>query len=116
MNAELTRQIQNALEQCDRYIAKEEPRNPELRPADVAQRLEFYKAHREKLTLMLKTGLVPFQLYSAQTGNQFGQVEAESESDAVDRFAQSKGYKDRHEMWRLATGWQYVSAHVVLKI
>lgn len=51
-----------------------------------------------------------FQLYSSQTGNTFGQVKADSESDAVDRFAQSKGYKDRRDMWDRARGFEYISA------
>lgn len=54
MTPERKRRIVEAIGECDRYIAKEEPRNPKLRPADVAQRLEFYKAHRVKLVTMLE--------------------------------------------------------------
>jgi len=57
MTPERTRRVNEAIAECDRYIAKEEPRNPALRPADVAARLEFYKAHRAKLVAML-TGAI----------------------------------------------------------
>lgn len=53
MNADHKRKILDVIADCDRYIAREEPRNPTLRPADVAQRLEWYKAHRQKLIGML---------------------------------------------------------------
>ena len=55
LTAEYARRIRESIADCDRYIAKEEPRNPLLRPADVAKRLEFYKAHRAKLLAMLAT-------------------------------------------------------------
>lgn len=53
-SASHVRRIVEAIAECDRYIAKEEPRDASLRPADVAKRLEFYKAHRAKLVTMLE--------------------------------------------------------------
>ena len=44
--------IRQAIEECERYIAKESPRSADLRPADVAKHLEFCIAHREKLLQM----------------------------------------------------------------
>lgn len=48
------RKIIEAIAECNRFIDKEEPRNPSLRPADVQQHLEFCKAHRVKLAGMLE--------------------------------------------------------------
>lgn len=53
MTKERSRKILEAIAECDRFIAKEEPRNPELRPADMAQHLEFCKQHKAKLVGML---------------------------------------------------------------
>lgn len=53
-----------------------------------------------------------FQVYSAQTGIVFGDVQATSEQAAVDQFAQQKGYADRHAMWK-AGRFEYVSAAAV---
>lgn len=47
------RRVIEAIAECDRYIAKEGPRNAELRPADAQQHLDFCISHREKLILML---------------------------------------------------------------
>ena len=52
-----------------------------------------------------------FHLYSAQTGSSFGTVQAVSEQDAVDRFAQNRGFKDARAMWA-AGSFEYVSAEV----
>lgn len=46
--------IIEALAETDRFIAKEEPRDPSLRPAAVAALLAKYKAHRAKLVQMLE--------------------------------------------------------------
>ena len=54
-----------------------------------------------------------FQLYSAQTGENRGRVEADSESAALDEFAQQRGYADRHEMWDRNQGLAYISAYAV---
>jgi hypothetical protein len=55
MNSQIQAQaIRQAIEDCNRYIEKEEPRASDLRPTDVAKRLEFYKAHRAKLLGMPK--------------------------------------------------------------
>lgn len=53
MNADRKQRIIDSIADCDRYIAREEPRSADLRPADVAKRLEWYKAHRQKLIQML---------------------------------------------------------------
>lgn len=53
-----------------------------------------------------------YQLYSAQTGSFFGQVQAASESDAVDKFAQARGHANRQAMWK-AGSFEYVSAYVI---
>jgi hypothetical protein len=52
--SEKAKQVRIAIADCDRYIAKEGARNPALRPADVAVRLEWYKEHRIKLLSMLE--------------------------------------------------------------
>ena len=50
---ETTKRIQQAIAECDAFIAKEEPRAADLRPASVAQHLEFCKQHKVKLQRML---------------------------------------------------------------
>lgn len=50
--------IKNAIADCDRFIAKEEPRDASLRPADMQQHLDFCKAHKAKLQNMLSSGAV----------------------------------------------------------
>ena len=50
---ERSRKIIEAIAECDRFIAKEEPRAADLRPADMAQHLEFCKTHKAKLIGML---------------------------------------------------------------
>lgn len=49
-----------------------------------------------------------FHLYSAQTGSSFGTIEATSESDALDRFAQRQGFETASKMWA-AGRFEYVS-------
>lgn len=52
-----------------------------------------------------------FQIYSAQTGDtSFGRVEATSEAEALDRFAQRLGHADRTAMYRDSPGFQWLSA------
>jgi hypothetical protein len=53
MTKEQSRRILEAIAECDRYIAKEGPRAPDLRPASEAQHLEFCKQHKAKLQQML---------------------------------------------------------------
>lgn len=53
MTTETRRRILESIAECDRFIAKESPRSADLRPADVAQRLEFSLAHRQKLIDLL---------------------------------------------------------------
>lgn len=51
----------------------------------------------------------PFRLYSSQTGDSFGTIEAISEDDAVDQFAKRQKFESRQAMWR-AGRFEYVSA------
>ena len=53
MTTQEIRKVIEAIADCDRYIAKEEPRNPSLRPAWAVQHLEFCKQHKAKLQGML---------------------------------------------------------------
>jgi hypothetical protein len=53
MTHEKTRKIIQAIAECDRFIENEEKRSADLRPAAVAQHLEFCKNHRLKLIAML---------------------------------------------------------------
>lgn len=55
LTTEQKRRINQAIAKCDAFIAKEEPRSADLRPAAVAQHLEFCKAHRAKLQNALAT-------------------------------------------------------------
>jgi hypothetical protein len=61
MNATLTteqaRRIRDAIADCDRFIAKEDPRRADLRPADIQKHLDFCKSHKVKLMGMLNTGV-----------------------------------------------------------
>ena len=54
MTQETKRKIEQAIAECFAYIAKEEPRAADLRPADVAQHLAFCKSHVVKLQAMLQ--------------------------------------------------------------
>ena len=49
----LFRSIKKAIADCDRYIAIESPRSADLRPADIAELLQWYIAQRAKLQSML---------------------------------------------------------------
>ena len=42
-----------AIADCDRYITREERLSDDLRPAEVRERLAWYKQHRAKLQDML---------------------------------------------------------------
>jgi hypothetical protein len=53
MTKEQGRRIIEAIAECDRFIAKEEPRRADLRPADIAKYLEFCKQHRLSLIARL---------------------------------------------------------------
>lgn len=52
MTAQQKTSVLSAIADCNRYIAKEAGRNPDLRPADVQERLDWYYAHRAKLLAM----------------------------------------------------------------
>lgn len=58
------------------------------------------------------SSVLGFQLYSAQTGREFGRVEATSERDAVEKFAQSNGWADAKAMWE-AGRFEYIAAAVL---
>jgi adenosine deaminase len=45
--------IIQSIQECDRYIEKEDVRDADLRPPEIQKRLEFYKAHRAKLVTMM---------------------------------------------------------------
>jgi len=45
--------IKSAIADCERFIAKEDPRNVALRPADAQKHLDFCKSHKAKLQAML---------------------------------------------------------------
>lgn len=53
MSSQTRRKIIEAIQECDRFIAKEEPRAADLRPTQVAQMLEHARQHRIKLIGML---------------------------------------------------------------
>ncbi len=50
-----------------------------------------------------------FKVYSAQTGSQFAEIAAQNEEQAIDLFAQGKGFAGRHAMWK-AGRFEYVAA------
>jgi hypothetical protein len=45
--------IIQAIDECSRFIDKEEKRDADLRPSDTQKLLEFYCSHRAKLQQML---------------------------------------------------------------
>lgn len=45
--------IQQAIRDCDRFIAIEGPRSADLRPADIQEALDFSRAHRQKMLQVL---------------------------------------------------------------
>jgi len=53
MTTDRERRILQAIDECDRYIAKESPRSADLRPAEIQKLLDGYIARREKLVEML---------------------------------------------------------------
>lgn len=57
LTKETTRRVLEAIAECDRFIAKEEPRAADLRPADVAKTLAHAKGHKAKLENALVTGV-----------------------------------------------------------
>jgi hypothetical protein len=48
------RRIIQAIDECSRFIDREEKHNPDLRPADTQSLLDFYYFHRSKLLGMLE--------------------------------------------------------------
>jgi hypothetical protein len=52
--SKMNAKINQAIADCDRFIAKEQAQAADLRPADVAKMLDFYIAHRAKLIKMLE--------------------------------------------------------------
>ena len=55
MSTVYLRSIRQSIDDCDRFIAKEGPRDPSLRPAAVQATLDCYIAHRAKLQAMQAT-------------------------------------------------------------
>ena len=53
MTTDQVARLKKAIADCDRYIAIESPRSADLRPADIAELLEWYIAQRAKLQAML---------------------------------------------------------------
>ena len=53
MTTQEIRKVNEAIAECDRYIAKEGPRSADLRPEWAAKHLEFCKNHKAKLISML---------------------------------------------------------------
>lgn len=51
---EQKRKINEAISECDRFIAIEGPRSAGLRQADVQKTLDFYRIHRLRLIAMLE--------------------------------------------------------------
>lgn len=45
--------IKQAIAECNKFIAIECGRNPNLRPASIQKTLDFYISHREKLAKMI---------------------------------------------------------------
>jgi hypothetical protein len=48
------RRITQAIDECSRFIEREEKHSAALRPADIQKLLEFYYSHRIKLLGMLE--------------------------------------------------------------
>lgn len=57
MTKDEIRRVFDAIGECDKFIAKEGPRIPHLRPQWAAQHLEYCKRHRDKLLAMLCEGI-----------------------------------------------------------
>lgn len=55
MTEEQVRRIHSAIAECDRYIAKEGSRDPELRPAWAQKALDHAISHKIKLQRALET-------------------------------------------------------------
>lgn len=53
MTASQVRKVQEAIRECDRYIAKEGSRSEDLRPVEIQKLLAWYIAHRAKLLSLL---------------------------------------------------------------
>jgi hypothetical protein len=53
LTADQARRVRESIAECDRDIAREAPRDADLRPVDVRERLDFYRAHRARLVTML---------------------------------------------------------------
>lgn len=53
MTPEYVRRVKEAIAECDRYISLESPRSADLRPPEIAKRLEFYINHRAKLVTLI---------------------------------------------------------------
>jgi hypothetical protein len=55
-----------------------------------------------------------FAIYSAQTGDTFGEIWATDENAALDTYAVRRGYPDRDALWDANGGaLQYLSARAI---
>lgn len=54
------RTIIESIAECDRYIALEGSRSADLRPPEIARKLENYISHKKKLENMLHIGIVTY--------------------------------------------------------
>ena len=52
------RRVMDGIADCDRFIAKEEGRSADLRPANVQQHLDFCIAHKAKLQNAIAAGFL----------------------------------------------------------
>ena len=59
--------------------------------------------------------MTTYRIVSTQTGSFFCDVEATSEGDAIDRFAQARGYADRRDMWKHTHGFDYLGAYPITR-
>lgn len=55
---ESQRRVLQAIADCERFIAKEEPRAADIRPASVQQHLDFCHKHMAKLQNALEVGFL----------------------------------------------------------
>lgn len=53
LTQEHIRRIKSVIAECDRFIAIEGPRRPDLRPADIQQHLDFCIAHRANMKALI---------------------------------------------------------------
>lgn len=77
-----------------------------------SQRSRFTPRRGRKIELRpVESPGARFTIYSAQTGDRFGEVIAADEASALDSFARARGHADRLAMWGAnGGGLQYLCA------